>query len=316
MTNVNQSPFEWTPGAELDKQAMSDLFDLVSTRPRKAPGEAWFMSAKRERFSLFIECPTAEIPTKYVQNCLFEITSGLTSFSGCTEEVEHWKLWYRHLLPYLVERAHDCYVDYLIEALITGFMQIYQDNPDQEFQGFRLLALETIGKAIMKPEFWSAGVPVWAKSHDWWRVDKLPRAAYCSGALSASMFFCLIYLRPSDIASWTKSVLNIESTYFRAHLLAWLVGAQPWLVEPRRRFGQLDKADIKIDWASYFLLKHPSLVVPADSANELLKALRAELSEERALTWIDEIWKVNDLSEPFQYTGIGERVFSEVLRAP
>ena len=86
-------------------------------------------------------------------NFLFEMTSGLDCFPEALEDVALWTAWFKYMMPFLVSRSHERYVDFLLEGLITTFIRVYETHIDDEYSGFRLDALACVGQALMKPEF-------------------------------------------------------------------------------------------------------------------------------------------------------------------
>ena len=146
--------FEWLPGTGPSDFAIENLRRYFPRRPAEAPGEAWFMSKERKFYTQFLEQPMENVPLTVINEYLFDMTSGLDCFPLMVEETHHWISWFKYMLPFLVLRAHERYAHFLLEALITTFTRVYADRIDDQYPGFRIDALETVGKALMKPEFW------------------------------------------------------------------------------------------------------------------------------------------------------------------
>lgn len=223
-----QTPFEWVPGQGPDANALERM-EWRFPRPIRTMGEAWFMEEVREMYPSLLELDVSEHSTKDLQNYLKQIASGLLSFGHS----DSWSDWYGYLLPRCLPRAFERdnqYVGgYLLEYLITGFMSVSPNSSDMwGYSSFRDDALATLGRAIMAPELWPNGprasigclhptktshvrYPVWASG---------------SGDFAASMFFCLKYLKASEVSHWVESVFAIECAHWRAQVLVWLCGAK------------------------------------------------------------------------------------------
>ncbi len=197
-------------------------------------GEAWFLSKKRMMFDRLMTKRVPELPVKYLNFCLFEITSGVTCFGNR----DTWAEWFRYLLPDLTLRAHEQeYVgdNYLLENTISAFMAIFPQGLETEYHEFQQDILDTLSLALMKPEFWTPQLDFPLDP-----LKRLPRFLLaehdgeifvdCYGftkaqpELSAALFFCLKYLPTADIPSWVDSMLRIEHSQWRAGLLVWFLG--------------------------------------------------------------------------------------------
>jgi hypothetical protein len=226
--------FEWVPNTRISDRAMRKLLVYAPERPPEPPKEAWAWSTLPSWPTCPYppsDMPISAVPYAVLNEFLFNITSGLHCFAG-SEETWHWVTWYEHLLPYLINRGHESWAfDFLIEPTITTFFRIDASGLAAENLDVYRTALYMLGKVIMKPELWDDnGESVCSQKQAWCFWDQFHsvrqvHAPYCSGAISSSLFFCLVYLPTDQIRSWTKSVLSIQSVFFRAHLLAWLAGA-------------------------------------------------------------------------------------------
>ncbi|HEY9793951.1 MAG TPA: hypothetical protein V6D22_26380 [Candidatus Obscuribacterales bacterium] len=307
--------FDWTPGNGPSEEALSNLRDLAPRHPDDPPGEAWFMSETRKTFPQFIQHPVSQIPQEDIDQLLYEITSGLHAFSDATDEVEEWITWFKHLLPDLIIRGDDYYLEFLIEGVISAFLRVYAAGIDSEYSGFRQDILQTIGQAIMKPELWDEiGESVCAQTQRWIAVGNGSlRMPYCSGAISASLFFCLTYLSSDEIEHWIKSVIAIKSRFFRAHFLCWLAGAHPILTGDARPFRAVQRAPVQIDWQNSFLLDTLTPSIPAANIKALFSVVSENLSVEMLLNWIEDMSDVRELAEPLEWDRIAEYVADKIL---
>jgi hypothetical protein len=309
--------FQWIPGFGPSEESLARLRKLVPRRPHEAPGAAWFMSETRQTFPKFLTCEVSEIPGTDIDNILFEITSGIRSFFEAREEVEAWTMWFKHLLPDLIiEGDRFSALEYLIEGVITAFFRVYADGIDSEYSGFRHDVLRTIGQSIMRTTLWDdQGESVCARRQGWIAAgDGSVMRPYCSGAISASLFFCLTYLHIDEIDEWTRSLLIIESDYFHAHLLAWLVGAHPILTADSWPLAVLDRAPMEIDWQHSFLLNDRTPRIPAANVEKFFSVVSEDLSLQTLLNWVQDISQIPELYESFYASGIPEYVADSILR--
>jgi hypothetical protein len=315
---VNELEFRWIPGHGPRHSAVDSLRRNFGTRPSTAPGEAWFMSKERRFFTEFLGQPMTDVPLEVIQEFLFEATSGLGSFPDCVDDVEDWISWFHYMLVFLVERGQERHVEFLIEGAITAFIRINGDSPEQRYSGFREDALMTLGQALMKPEFWNEQGDCIAAYQDGWvnRLGELKRNVSCDGAISSSLFFCLLYLPAGKVSLWTQSVLQIKSIYFRAHFLVWLVSLFQILQGPTSLWlRSVEKAPYDIEWANSFLLEDTNPKIPNESLKQFLDTVRAELSKERLSEWSTEISTNGGLAEMMKRFSIFDQVSSDVSAA-
>jgi hypothetical protein len=101
------------PGTGYDVRALGRL-KAHFKRPRAAMGEAWFMGDERKEFPE-LRGDLAVLSCRELQDSLQEIASGTSSFGPMDE----WTEWYHYLMPNLVPRSHESFVDSLLEYLIT-----------------------------------------------------------------------------------------------------------------------------------------------------------------------------------------------------
>lgn len=130
--------FLWIPGQGPDRAALERMRSHFS-RPREAMGEAWFMGEQGRMFTELLG-NLDEISTFDLQKPLEEIANGLICFG----RFEEWIAWYHYLLAALMPRAHEVFVDSLVEYLVTCFIAAYRDGvSDAPYPGFREDALLT-----------------------------------------------------------------------------------------------------------------------------------------------------------------------------
>jgi hypothetical protein len=312
-TEIHKSPnFLWLPGKGPSKSDLSYLQTHAPRAPSQPPGEAWFIGEKRKIFSELIDQPVSEVPNNVITNFLYEVSSGVKSFRDATDEVATWKGWFKYLLPGLVARANECPGgEFLLEHIVTTFFQVYSDGLNTEDQGFRQDALDTVGTAIMMPALWDTEGESRCAQFQCWEFDG-PLWPACSGAISASLCFCLTYLNQDQIRPWTESVLSIQSSYFRAHFLAWLVGADESVLGASS-LNALDQATIRIDWAHSFLLKDSSPSIPEENKDEFIKTVRNTLNMEELLRWIDALSRFEELILPLESAKVPEYIADKIL---
>jgi hypothetical protein len=210
-------------------------------------GEAWFMSPKRRMFKRLLG-DLDKISVRRLQSPLSDIASGTTSF-GPEEE---WSTWFHYLMPRLVPRSHETFVTPLLELLITAFITQHPGGLENEpYQGFRVDVLRTLGRSLMDSACWPDGAldaqtclnKYYVERRGVWFWDRP------SGPLSASMFFCLKYLRHSEIKPWMDSALRIRAPRWRAQIFVWLIGAHGILTGAIAQPSDLSFEDYPgVDW--------------------------------------------------------------------
>jgi hypothetical protein len=312
--------FEWRPGVGPSSSAIENLKRKFPKHPARPPGEAWFMGDKREMYTELIDLSIKDVPVEILYKFLDDWTRGLDSFPDAVAEIELWISWFKYTLPYLVLRAHERrFSDRLLELIISAFMRIFGERIDGQYPGFRRDALETIGQALMKTEFWgeNGNINLWC---DVWHngEGELSLAPSCSGVISSSICFCLMYLPASNIYAWTKSLLSIECEYFRAHFLVWLVGTYQILSETSTSettfcFNAMNNARFFINWNGSLSLEETNPPIPEDNIARFLATIRSDLSAQMLNEWSEQIAQVYDLGELTKRFGIFEYVKDVVL---
>jgi hypothetical protein len=314
--SLNSDSFEWCPGWGPSPSAIETLRQRHPRAPLDLPGEAWFLSKQRKLFTEFLERPMESVSAEVIEKYLFEMTAGLQCFPGCTEAVEDWLSWFNYMLPFLVARAHEATpIDALLESVISTFIRVYPVKAAEPYSGFRQDALETVGKALMKPEFWDGNGELILRPGDDW-LDCLERTKAepsTSGALSASLFFCLLYLPLSQVQTWTKSLLAVESAYFRAHLLVWLTAVHQLLTERKYATGSLDRARFHIAWELSTLLHHDEITPPYASLTQMFATVRSTVSPKELQKWKGQFSKLPEVGELIIRFSICEYVEAEII---
>jgi len=299
--------YEWILGEGPSVLSLERMLSY-NFKPRQAPGEAWFMGGTRRMYKSFIELPADKIEADELQHFLFEATSGLQSFYNCPEIVETYQSWLKFLIPHLVRRAAEGHGrGFLIEAVISSFFRIYAAGIETEYKDFREDILQTIGRATMVHGLWDG----WGEANC--THSQASARPGCDGELSASLFFCLIYLRKPEIYSWVRSLLAIDSNYYRVQLLTWLVVAHGYLSSDEELFSFIDSAQYEIDWENSCLLHVTAPALPKENLVEFFRCVRELLSFEELCTWIDSIAKNQNLYESIKSEKIGDFVADKIL---
>lgn len=302
---VQDRPFEWIPGEGVESAAV-DRLESAFRRPAEPMGEAWFMSDERRMFVELFDPPSG-LPVDLLQHALYEIASGTGSFGPLDE----WRAWFDYLLPHLVRRSHETYVDPLLEVTITAFITQYPTGIDDEpYSGFRTDVLNSLGRCLMDKVCWPGGEidvrvclnKCFVQSIGLWYWGN------ASGSLSASLFFCLKYLRSDELQTWFESVFHISSPVWRAQVMVWLLGAHSVLtgtVKSPSRFPTRDSPQIEWDechvLTGYYLDDHspsrgePVEFIPPANRQTALDIVTAYFTDDVFLEWLESISSVPSL---------------------
>jgi len=292
--------FRWVPGEGYDEAACSRLA-AAFPKPHDPMGEAWFMGGERRMF-VNLTGDLNSVPVEDLIEACREIISGMRCFGPAPDWIE----WFHYMLGRLIPRAHEYHLSYLLESLIGGFITQYQDGITAEpYRGFRDDVLNSLGRCMMDANYWSDGrivvgeilhQGVWPSGR-WGWFD-------ASGDFSASMFFCLKYLRAEEIGPWLKSVFSIACPHWRAQVIAWFVGAHKVLVgdwqQPEEFSGPKGKGGPAIGWEDSHCLngdysdsptKHvikvdPGHFLPATNRARALDTVRTEMSQDVLVEWL------------------------------
>ena len=210
-------------------------------------GEAWFMGESRKMFDELLG-DLDYIGTEQIQQVLVEIASGTSSFG----EMDEWTDWFHYLMPRLLDRSHENFVDYTLENLITCFVALHPDENrvSGPYASFKEDALATLGNAMMESIRWDGDRVNLERALHSFGVAKTGYLMWqeVSGDLSASLFFRTKYLAPNDFDSWLASVLAIECPHWRSQLIVWFADAYPVLSGEIRFVSELDEG-ATVDWA-------------------------------------------------------------------
>jgi hypothetical protein len=303
--------FEWLPGKGPEQSAIDSLRQHFGKRPSVPPGGAFSIDdEKRKYFTELLAQPMSDVSADIIVDCLYEMAVGLNMYP---EEAPDWIEWFNYMLPFLVERGHERDI---VEGAITTFIRMYGHSTNKEYFGFRNDALKSLGKVLMKPELWDEqGESIPALRQNWSIHPNRPKKNIsCSGAISASIVFCLFYLPPESVAVWTRSLLRINSPYFRAHFLIWLLSTHVLLEGTTTLWlRSLTQAPYSIDWDNSYLLEDPNPKIPSDCMKQFLATIRVELSKELLTQWSTEISRTKDLAEMVKHFSIIEQVSDIVL---
>ncbi len=261
-------------------------------------GEAWFMGETRRMFPELMGV-LDELSAQQLVSPLEEIATGALSF-GPEDE---WREWFHYLLPRLIPRAHERFVHQVLELLATALFAFYPDGLEAgPYRQFREDVLATLGRCPMDSACWPDGLldvervlnPTRVPSIGLWGWDE-PK-----GPLSASMFLCLKYLRPSDINGWLASVFQIDEPHWRAGVMAWLLGAHEVLKGLVLHPCKFDRCYPPIDWDWSHALTGSYLdvdgserfrgdFIPKPNRDAALAAVRDYFDEKIMLEWIESL---------------------------
>ena len=244
--------FLWVPESGYDPTCLKNLQDHFK-RPTTPMGEAWFMDEQRVMYTELLG-DLDQIAWDRWQKILGEISSGIYCFGHRQE----WDDWFYYLLGRSIPRAHEGYLGYTIENLISGFMNFYPDGVTTEpYAGFLDDVLNTLGKCMMDAQGWQNGDIMLGRllHKPPFYVGTILGWSNVSGDFSASMFFCLKYLAAQQIPRWLESVFTIPSPHWRAQLMAWLVGAYDILYAKHPHPARFSTAEPNIEWSSSHCVK-------------------------------------------------------------
>src|SRR5262249_35717069 len=227
-----------------------------------------------------------------------------------------WNQWFSYLLPFCIMRATDQAYYFLLESLITAFIRRHPDSLSGEYPGFPSDAIHTVGLALMKPEFWDdEGECSAAYRQGWIRSDGQPiYHVLCSGAISASLFFCLKYLDLTHIKRWVESIIRIRSSYFRAHFMVWLASFHEITSGTSSfSFAALESASNSIDWRASHLLESTNPKISDASIKQFFETLTENMDTQVILSWVSEASKYRELDELLNGYRIPDYISDEIL---
>ena len=308
--------FLWIPGQGPDKAALARLRDAFP-RPSKPMGEAWFMGERKMYPELLGDL--SSLSAWDLQKPLEEIAGGTCSFGAMDE----WRDWYHYLLGQLVPRAHESFVYSVLETLVSGFVSQYPNCVHRPpYPRFLEDSLLTLGRCMMDPANWRGSDLVLGSMLR--RSNNNPNRIWlwdsASGDFSASMFFCLKYLPEPLKRDWLESVLAIESPYWRAQVLVWLIGSEEML-GGRIQWPSQFRSDVvpAVFWDGSHCLDRElaqkdesgaarfDAFLPEQTCTQVLATVRGHFSRDEILRWrrsigavpalVDELGELPDVFE-------------------
>jgi hypothetical protein len=246
------TPFLWVPGNGPDAAALARLAEAFP-KPKKPMGEAWFMAAEREMYPELLG-DLNSLTDDELEQPLCEIATGPPSFG----QLEEWTEWYHYLLPRLLLRPWRAVIDHPVEVLVTGFMSQHPDSAgDWPYPRFLSDALATLGQYIMSPHLWPSDELAVPRCFNKWRGPTGISGWFeAEGLFSASLFFCMKYLRRELVASWFESVIAIPNKFWRAQIITWLTGAHAILSDEIGQPGDFpENGTYSVGWEWSHVLK-------------------------------------------------------------
>lgn len=279
-------------------------------------GEAWFIGKKRRLYpELNKTNPLEKIKAIDLSAILFEISSG----TKCFGHREEWDEWFKYLLADLILHSQNFkyFKTMLVQDVITAFMSIYWNGIPEEYEGFREDVINSLSLCLMNDDLWFSYTDektqlinsraIFLDTFKDGRGDlKLGwNAEKADENLSAMMFFCLKYLHPEEIITWSESLFSISDSYWRGALMVWLLGAFDILQEPIVVPSQVENAIPEITWMSSHLLgssygsidaENPPArefndnkdFLPSENTKVFLQVIRQRMTTEVFLEWAEQ----------------------------
>ena len=290
--------YKWIPGQGPDVAALRRMRSHF-LKPGVPMGEAWFISETRFLWTGLVDQPLAHFPVEEWENVLWDI-SGTGNFG----HLEEWDLWFRFLLPELIEQGNTH--PQLFENLLNAFFNIFDQGITEEYPGFRSDVFNTLPLYLMRPEYWINEEDEISKQplkqalflkhpsfHHNWNCREV------HGEFSAAIFFCLRYLTPEEMTTWVKSLTEIQDTYWRGQLLIWLVGFMELVsnlsITPRK----FEKNVPQLEWHYSFLSRaweNGTEFLSSKNIAAFLAEIRARISPEVVLQWVDDFSRNSSLA--------------------
>jgi hypothetical protein len=281
--------YQWIPGCGPSATSLKRMRERIK-KPDEPMGEAWFMSRERRLYSEMMEQDPLTLSSSYLGRVLEEIASG----TKCFGHLEEWDQWFQFLLPALIERSHESWV---LEDTLATFFNVFDNGITEIYDGFRDDVINSLSLCLMKSELWFDWVDEVTKMK-----TRRPRFLFdfgitrgwnfqkTSAEVSISLFFCLKYLRPEEIAGWVKSLAAINDPFWQAHLLVWLVGFNDFINLPSTTWQRLKKAAPNISWGYADPIEPASDkrdFLPEVNVQAFLDKVRQEINSETLFRWID-----------------------------
>lgn len=296
--------------------------------PHRPLGEAWFLGEERKTYpGLLNEDPDAW-PEQEIDDALHALVSGPTCF-GPSEE---WTAWLRFLLPRIISLIDDWRSADRYEQFVTAVMAQYPDSTvDPPYPDFYDDLINTLGRTLMGETFWKHGHIQPGKALDGCLTKTIyGRIASGGGAFSAQIYLALKYLDTAAIGPWVQSLVDIETSIWRAKLVIWLAASKDMLLTESFRPGGLPQACfLDASWDDNHYLDRvcgfPSMgnstemlppFLDAPRRQAFVAALRVCLSQSRLEAWgisllaaEQQLGKIDDLLQ--QFDAARELVLSE-----
>jgi len=287
--------YQWIPGCGPSVPSLKRMRGRIK-KPDYLMGEAWFISRERRLYAEMLEQDPLTLSVSYLGRVLDEIESGTKRFGDTGE----WDEWFQFLLPVLIERSHESWI--LKDTLATFFI-VFDNDITEIYDGFRHDVITSLSLCLMKSELWYNWVdevtkmktrrPKFLFESEW-------NSRIACAEVSISLFFCLKYLRPEEIACWVKSLVAIDDPFWQAHLLVWLIGFNDYIKLPSTTWQRLKKAAPNISWGHEFLIEPPTDeldFLPEVNVQAFLDKVRQEINSETLFRWIDSFSYWPELKE-------------------
>lgn len=311
--NLATPPYFWAPGIGPSAQAMQRLRALVRL-PRRAMGEAWFMSEERRLFSGLMD----EDPLRWRQDeldcALFELSSGPGSFGARRE----WLVWFGFLLPRAQTLIGDGQQPYFFGRWLHGALTTatFVHCPDPSLSNLpphvRRDLLDTLARTLFAAQRWNQG-RVAANNFFEPLGDSPHHGLYFDGgdALAASCLLVLKYLDAELIDGWLVSALGISDPNWRAAFVVWLAGSAPLIVDGAYP-DQLSHSELyPATWQHHHLIHAPAAPLTLDDAENsfidsqrrhaFVSSLRRQLDRSRLGRWREQLTASSNLRHGSEY---------------
>jgi hypothetical protein len=282
--------YQWIPGCGPSALSLKRMREQIK-KPEEPMGEAWFMSEERLLYSEMMEQDPLKLSDNYLGKVLGEIASGTKSFG----HLEEWDQWFQFLLPALIERSHESWG--LMEDTFATFFNVFDNGITEIYDGFRADVINSLSLCLMKSELWFDWVDEVTKMKtrrpkflDDFGILRGWNFRKTRAEVSISLFFCLKYLRPEEIAGWVKSLAAINDPFWQAHLLVWLVGFNDFINLPPTTWQRLKKAAPNISWGYAYPIEPATDkrdFLPEVNVQMFLDKVRQEINSETLFRWID-----------------------------
>jgi hypothetical protein len=322
---ISLEDFIWTPGNGPVEAARQRLIHAFS-KPKKAMGEAWFMSAERKIYSDALLTPVEQIDLEAANRMFDEIATG----PPCFGQRDEWREWFHFLLPNFIPKAFkQPRTSFVAEWLASAMFSQHPEGLEARFyRGFHADVFATVGNILMANDIWEDGQLKWQGGlfrestrygERWWYLNEV------SPPISAMLFFCMKYLRPNQIEPWFRSAIDIDCPLWRSQLMVWLTGAKPLLIgeitQPKD-LGELEPR-VQWEWSHVFSGNYtgdfsgvPQLV---DARGKLVEANGEDsVKQNRGVPFIPEVNLVafHECVKKYMPKNIRERMAYQVLDVP